>query len=290
MPSSPDFVDARRGLVAEVHEIFNVSTLLITRETTVTDIADAIERVKPVCAVLMNNVTIGLFRTYESAHKDRPALPTVVIMSSLLDEVRSQIRNAVGISYEVPGVTAFVNLRSIIQTPIHRVGVVYRPVFRNFINRQKETAQKENIAIVGSELARDFSADDLRDALRTLIDKDKVDALWMLNDNLLVRDAQFLDETWRAELRSAGLPLIVGVANLVDPTTSLGTLAVVPDHEALGLQAANLIFDLAENGWNIKGHGIDLPLSVKTIADVRQIRARFQLRPGALARIDSGLE
>jgi hypothetical protein len=290
MPSSPDFVDARRGLVAEVQRSFNVATLLVTRDTPVADIAAAIESAKPACVVLMNNVTLGMFQAYEATHMDRPALPTVVIMTSLLDEVRTQLRRVAGISYEVPGVTAFVNLRAIIETPINRVGVVYRPVFRNFINRQKELSVKEHVAIIGRELPRDFTADDLRMALRSLITQDRVDALWMLNDNLLVRDAQFLDDTWRAELRVAKLPLIVGVSNLVDPTTSLGTLAVVPDHEALGLQAANLVFDLADTGWRVERHGIDLPLSVKTIVDLKQVRDLFQLRPDAVTRIDKVLE
>jgi len=65
---------------------------------------------------------------------------------------------------------------------------------------------------------------------------------------------------------------------------------VVPDHEALGLQAGNLIFDLAEAGWQTERHAIDLPLSVKTIVDLRQTRDRFQLRPDAIDRIDKALE
>jgi len=103
MPSSPDFVDVRRTLVAEVQKDFNVSTLLVTRETSVAEIAGAIDRVHPVCAVLMNNATLNLFQAYEAAHKAEPALPTVVVMASFLDEVRVQLRRATGISYEVPG-------------------------------------------------------------------------------------------------------------------------------------------------------------------------------------------
>jgi hypothetical protein len=290
MPGSADFVDVRRGLVAEVQKNFNVSTLLVTRETPAAEIAAAVERVKPACVVLMNNATLNVFQAYEAAHKEKDALPTVVVMASFLDEIRGQLRRATGISYEVPGVTAFVNLRAIIENPVHRVGVVYRPVFKNFINRQQEPAAKEHLTIVGRELPRDFSAEDLREALHKLVNEDRVDALWMLNDNLLVRDAQFVEDTWRAELRGSKLPLIVGVPNLVDPTATLGTLAVVPDHEALGLQAGNLIFDLAESGWDIEGHAIDLPLSVKTIVDMRQVKERFQMRPDAAGRIDKALE
>jgi putative ABC transport system substrate-binding protein len=290
MPIASEFVEVRRGLVREVRKDFNVSTLIVTRETSVAEVAAAIERTKPACVVLMNNATLGLFQGYEAAHKDKPAIPAVVVMASFLDEVRGQLRRATGISYEVPGVTAFVNLRAILQTPVHRVGVVYRPAFASFIRRQQEPAAREHLTIVGQELAGSFTADELRNAVRRLVRDERVDALWMLNDNSLVRDAQFLDETWRAELRRTKVPLIVGVPNLIDPAASLGTLAVVPDLEALGLQAANLIYDLAETGWAVEQHGVDLPLSVKTIVDLRQARDWFGLRPDATSRIDKGLE
>jgi len=290
MPSSPDFAAVRRGLLSEVNKSFNVKTLLVTRDTSTAEIAAAVDRVAPVCAVLMNNLTVNLFQAYEAAHRERPALPTVVVMASFLDEIRTQLRRATGISYEVPGVTAFVNLRAILGRPIHRVGVVYRPVFKRFVSRQQGLAEREHISIVGRELPADFTADDLREALRSLTVEDRVDALWMLNDNLLLRDAQFLDDAWRVELQAAKVPLVVGVPNLVDPTSPLGTLAVVPDHEALGLQASNLIFDLADSGWQVEQHPIDLPLSVKTIVDLKQSRDLFRLRPDAIARIDRGLE
>jgi putative ABC transport system substrate-binding protein len=105
-----------------------------------------------------------------------------------------------------------------------------------------------------------------------------------------VRDEEFVDDTWRSVLSEAKLPLIVGVPNLVDPSSPLGTLAVVPDHEALGLQAANLIFDLLENDWQVESHPVELPLSVKTVVDVKQVRANFGLRADALKRIDRALE
>ena len=67
-------------------------------------------------------------------------------------------------------------------------------------------------------------------------------------------------------------------------------MAVVPDHEALGLQAANLIFDLSETGWQVEGHPVELPLSVKTVVDVNLMRDSFGLQPDALKHMDKALE
>ena len=47
-----------------------------------------------------------------------------------------------------------------------------------------------------------------------------------------------------------------------------------------------MIFELAESGWKVEDHPVELPLSVKTIVDVRSVRANFGLRPDALSHID----
>ena len=290
IPTSPNFLEVRRSLVSEVQNNFNVNTFAVGPETKAADLAAAIQTAKPVCLVLMNNATISLYRQLQMASPTTATLPAVLLMASFVEEVQPQIRRATGIAYEVPGITAFVHLRSVITTPINRVGVIYRPAFRKFIERQKALAVKEHVELVPASVANDATAAGLRGALHDLAKGKKVDAIWMLNDNALVRDEEFVDEAWRAETADARLPLIVGVSNFVEPSSPLGTLAVVPDLEALGLQAANLIFDLSENDWQVERHPVELPLSVKTVVDVNLVRANFGLQPDALKHIDKALE
>jgi putative ABC transport system substrate-binding protein len=290
MPTSPNFVEVRKGLLSEVQKNFNVSTFAVGPETKATDLAAAIEATKPACVVLMNNTTIALYRQVQAAAPTAPMPPAILMMASFLEEVQTHIRRSTGIAYEVPGVTAFVHLRSVITTPINRVGVIYRPAFGKFVERQKVLAAKENVEIVPLSVANDVTAAGLRDAIHKLAKDKKVDAIWMLNDNALVRDQEFIDEAWRAETADAKLPLIVGVSNFVEPNSPLGTLAIVPDHEALGLQAANLIFDLSDNGWQVESHAVELPLSVRTVVDVKLVQANFGLQTDALKHIDKALE
>jgi hypothetical protein len=290
MPDSRDFVDARKGLVSEIKKDFNITTFIVTPTTTVEDLAAAVERTSPVGLVLMNNTTLGLFQKLQLLPGPRKIPPAVVLMTSFLEEAASRVKNVTGIAYEVPGVTGLIHLRMVVTSPVTRVGVVFRPAFGRFVERQKALAARENIELVPMAVPADVSADQLRDTLRALGEAKKVDVLWMLNDNGLIRDGGFISETWRAVLHDVSLPLLVGVPNLVDPGEPFGTLAVVPDHEALGLQAANLIFDLADNDWNTAQHAIELPLSVKTVVDVKQARERFGLKPDALHHIDRALE
>jgi len=290
MPNSPNFLDVRKSLVSELRKTFNVSTFVVTQSTTPDDLGAAIQRAKPACVVLMNNPTMTLLRKYEVAQPVGKVPPTVLLMASLIEEVQPTLKSATGIAYEVPGVTAFVNLRTVIRASVSRVGVIYRPSMSKFVERQKGPAATEHIEIIPVPVPSDVTADGLREALEDLIKTRHVDAIWMLNDNALVRDAQFRDEAWRPELKESKLPLIVGVANLVNPDSPLGTLAVVPDHEALGLQAANLIFELADDDWRAEAHPVELPLSVKTVVDLKMVRANFGLRQEALKHIDRALE
>jgi putative ABC transport system substrate-binding protein len=294
MPTSINFAEVRKSLVSELRRNFNIHTFAVGPETKATDLGAAILATKPVCVVLMNNATINLYRQYQAANSKLPMPPAVLLMASFVEEAQGHIRRATGIAYEVPGVTAFVNLRSVINAPIYRVGVIYRPPFRRFVEVQKALAEKEHVDLLAVSVPNDVTAPGLRDAIHALTNDvttgGKVDAIWMLNDNGLVRDEEFVDDAWRAELSDAKLPLIVGVSNFVDPSSPFGTLAVVPDHEALGLQAANLIFDLSENDWRVENHPVELPLSVKTVVDIKQVRASFGLRADALKHIDRALE
>jgi len=290
MPSSPIFAEVRKSLVSEVPKSFNINTFIVQPETTEADLASAIKTVAPTCLVLMNNATMNLYRQYQGANPTAPMPPTVLLMASFVEEVQARLRRATGIAYEVPGVTAFVNLRSVVRAPIGRVGVIYRPTFRRFVERETSLAAKEHVELVSVSVPNDVTAAELREALHDLAQRRKVDAVWMLNDNALVRSPEFVDDAWRAELGEAKLPLIVGVPNLVEPSAPLATLAVVPDHEALGLQAANLLFDLLENDWQVERFPLERPLSVRTVVDIKLVRANFGLRPEALKHIDSALE
>jgi hypothetical protein len=290
MPTSANFVDVRKSLVAEVQKNFNVRTFTVSPGTRAADLAAAIQSARPDCLVLMNNATMNLYRQVQQSSPTAVVPPAVLLMASFVEEVQPLIRRSTGIAYEVPGVTAFVNLRAVMTKPLNRVGVVFRPAFRKFVERQRALATREHVEIVAASVPNDVTADGLRDAIHGLVTDSKVDAIWMLNDNALVRDEDFLDDAWRAETGDGQVPLIVGVSNFVDPRSQLGTLAVVPDHEALGLQAANLIFDLSESGWHVEDHPVELPLSVKTVVDLNRVRTSFGLRSDALKHIDRALE
>lgn len=290
MPIGPAFHETRKGLVDEVSGTFNVTTFVVTPETRAADFRAALDAAAPACVVLMNNGTVRMYRDYQRAHSGATFPPAVIVMTSFLEDIQREINRATGIAYEVPGVTAFVSLRALIRAPVARVGVVHSPYARAFVARQRALAIKEQIELISIELdGEEPNARELQGAIDALKRYHHIDALWVLNDNRLLRDGRFLREAWMPAVKALGLPVVVGAAPLLNPSSPFGTFAVLPDHAALGAQAANLILDLADNDWRVEDHPIELPLSTVKVLDVRSAR-EFGLRDGALNRVDRPLE
>jgi hypothetical protein len=211
-------------------------------------------------------------------------------MTSFFDAaLPAAISSATGISYEVPLITAVTHLRKVLSTPIERVGVVARPTQRGFVQRQAALAAREQITVIAQEVSAAPNASEVKWALRRL--KDQIDALWVLNDDRLLTP-RLIADGWLPGLNERPYrATIVGAAALVSPPQSLGTFAVLPDHTALGVQAAGILFELAENGWALPpGAQVQLPLSTTTTLDLLQVRERFSLRVGALQHVDRVVE
>jgi hypothetical protein len=166
---------------------------------------------------------------------------------------------------------------------------VHRASLSGFVRRQAALAAREQTAVVSEEVSQNPNASEIKRALRRL--KQRCDAIWVLNDDRLLTPRLLADGWLRGLNEPRWVPTIVGAASLVSPTQSFGTFAVLPDHTALGAQAANLLLDIAENDWVLPNSGAtQLPLSTTTTVDLTQARQRFALRPSALAQVDKVLE
>jgi hypothetical protein len=286
MPPSAPFQATRKGLLGEVVRSYDVVTFVVDPETTLQQFSQALDAAAPTCIVVMNNSTLRLYRDHQRARGGRQFPPAVVVMTSFLEDIRGELINATGISYEVPGVTAFVGLRAIVKTPVSRVGVIHARYSQGFIERQRALAAKEHVTVFPIEVSNQPTLTEVRNAFHFLAAVNHVDTLWVLNDNRLLKDGRFVMDVWQPQIEALNVPVIVGAAPLVSPQSPFGTFAVLPDHEALGVQAANLILDLAEEGWNAGEHPVELPLATTSMLDVARAREQFGLRDGALKQVD----
>lgn len=284
LPVTTETYDVWRGLRDELGDDYDIVTLHFDATTTPQGIGNAIAATHPRCVVLMNNPTVRAYEQWQHASTATGFPPTVVLMASFLSDLNGRIANAAGIAYEVPAITMFVNMRSFLDRPTRRIGVVYRQPLHTFIENQRTLAAIENIELVPFAVGAHPSTRELDSALRRLRAA-KVDAIWVPNDNGLFATRDQLVHAWLPNLKAAKLPVAVGVRALVNAKVPFGTFAVVPDHEAMGVQAANMIVDLASSGWHADGK-VALPVSVKTILNVPLARELYRLREDQVSRLD----
>ncbi|MBN1759756.1 MAG: hypothetical protein JW863_15620 [Chitinispirillaceae bacterium] len=211
-------------------------------------------------------------------------------MGILIDKATEGLRNAGGIAYEVPVVTGAVNLRAVVSTPIKKIGIVHRECLDNFIAANVSFCKKESIDIISISLPNKSSLFKwkIKSALKTL-SRNKIDALWIPNDNLLLQRDNLFD-VWIPAADKLEIPVIVGIETLVDPKLDFGTLAVLPDHVGLGKQTADMIYELSGNNWKFKEHQIFPPLAIHKIINLRQAKERFNISDDKLGIIDKKLE
>lgn len=288
MPETKQTLQAWTGLNDELSQEFGVVAVRIEARTDSAIIAEAVKRHKPASIVLMNNPTVSAYRRYESTLSPRERVPNVSIMTSFL-QARRLGPNATGVAYEIPLITSVTHLRKILAERIERVGVIYRASLGGFVRDQKELAAREKITLLGQAVGEAPNESEIKWALRKL--KSRVHAVWVLNDDRLLTP-KLISEGWLPGLNERPWrPTIVGAESLVAAGLSFGTFAVLPDHTELGAQAANVIFDIADEGWTVpEAYQTQEPLSTKTTLDLVQVRERFHLLPDALAHVDRVLE
>lgn len=288
-PPGTTFEEARKGIAEALGDGWFLGDLVTARTTTPTDLVKAWRSLSPKAIVLMDNRSLALYRQARSLVGDT-ATPVVALMGVRVDIAVAGLRNAVGIGYEIPAVTSMTNLRSALVEPPRRIGVVYRASWSDFIRRQAAFCASEDFALVGRAVPEDAdAASSLRKALSELLEVEKVDALWILNDNMFL-NPRIIQSVWIPVTRRYKTVSVVGVESLVNPSLDFGSFAVLPDHYALGAQAAGLLHDMRDSSWRIGVPRTEEPLSVVKIINARQLRKRASIRSDRLGEIDKVLE
>ena len=290
-PEGKVFEEAYHGLEEELRGGFDMVEHVIDKGYSAEEFAGLIRSRQPKLVVLMDNTAIALIRKYQSTlPNDASLIPSVAIMGVMIRSAIADIRNACGISYEIPIVTSVVSLRSVLGTPIKKVGVVHREFLTDFLERNREFCKREGIEIIGVALPdkSDSYGKQVNKALKELNDME-VDALWVPNDNALLQP-DIIKNAWMRMVPKYKLPVIVGVEVLVNPQLNFGTFAVLPDHVSLGSQAAAMIFDIRDNNWIGEEGQVDPPLAIYKIINLPQAKRTFNVSGEKLKSVDKILK
>lgn len=290
-PEGRNFTAVVKGITDDLGSEAQINELIVDDKMNKSTLAIAIKKIKPMIIVLLDNVAIRCYREYAIELPDSvPVQPSIILMGIMVEKAIAGIRNAEAISYEIPIVTAAVNLRTISGLPITKVGVVNRVLMDELVMSNKESCSREGIHIVSRSLPdkkRTMSVE-LRKALDDLFAKENIDALWIPNDNKLLTP-YLVTSVWIPKVKQYGKPVIVGIESLADPKLDFATLAVLPDHESLGAQVAALVMRARKNGWHVESGRVEPSISVYKILNYKQASKLFKVHEDNIAGIDKVL-
>lgn len=288
-PENRHFFTAESRIREDLGDRFTLISVRVEKHTSYEHLEKALEKHQPKLIVLMDQPAIRHYRAWvKSQPPDFKPVPVVTLMAVYLEREVEDLPNATGIKYEIPGVVILTNLRSLIGQKVEKVGVLYRTNLSYFFEAQKQKLEIEQIELVGREITTTSSRRmprDIKRALSQLIQKEKVDAIWVLNDSVLV-NSTLVTHAWLPALRRFDKPVVVGVRQLVQEGVNLGSFAVVPDHAELGGQTASLIERIVENDWRADNIPVADPISVLKIFNRGNLTDAIDIDPTYLQELD----
>jgi ABC-type uncharacterized transport system substrate-binding protein len=282
---------AVQGLRSQIRQNFLTDEMIVSANTTGSEISQKMKDVSPKLVVLMDNAAISLYKKFQKGLPDSSqTVPSVSMMASFMDLVIRDMKNATGIFYEVPVVTSAVSLRSVMPSvPLKKIGLVHREFMEQSVKINREYCKKENIELVSRLIPGNGNiGSDLERALNQLRDQN-IDALWIPNDNKIINPSLF-KSVWIPFAGEFRNPIIVGVEVLVQPKFRFGTFAVIPDPFELGTQAAEIIYDIRDNNWSAEGREIEPPRSVYKFLNMEQAQRLFRIDKEKLGNVDKILQ
>ncbi|PCK09141.1 MAG: hypothetical protein COA42_05665 [Alteromonadaceae bacterium] len=290
MPEGIHFENTARGITEDLEGEVTFHKMLVGNKSTSKDISKKIKTLKPDFLVLMGNRVVKLYKGYQDANPKAKFPPSIALAALGLDTILKDVVNSSGIRYEIPAVTSLINLRQLMKKDLKRVGVIYRPWMKASIMENAALCQREIIELVGYELPAESKniSKEITKGLKKLRSS-KIDALWVVNDSALI-NRKTITKAWLPGLKKMKVPVIVGVEALAT-NVPLGSLAVTPDHYALGVQAGYIIGDLIDADMVLESNEILQPLSIKKLVNITILkRNKISYRKELLSSFDTVIE
>lgn len=273
-PPGELFNIALNGFRGELEEEFSVTVFEKSKDDNIKDVDRYFTSHTPKAIVIVGNRLLMVYLKYiRKKNKKLADIPVISIFALGTQKFINEFNNAVGISSQAPMLTAIVRFRAVVNKPMEKVGVIHRKVFEENVLKYIRLCDREKIHVkhvmVGDKKNR--LKKEIFKALKQLILKDKVEALWIPNDNVILR-SDLLVDVWLPICKKYKIPVITGVEVLVKPEIDFGTFAVIPDPKGTGIQAANLIFDLMEKEWKIEEKTVYPTISVYSVLNFKKAK------------------
>ncbi len=266
---SENFDEVVRGIYDDVEGEVLLHELIVKTGASVKQIEKRFGELKPDLVILIGNKAVNLYIQFQLKNSEMKFPPAIAVAALFIDQFAKKLKNATAIRYEIPAVTSAVTMRTVLDRPVKKLGVIYREWMDDIFKENRRYCQSEGIELIGIKLPNKSGNMEIRikRALNRL--NKKVDALWIINDNSLLT-SKSIAEAWLPLRKQSKIPAIVGI-KLFMTRFPLGSFAIVPDDYALGAQTAGMIFEIMENDWLLEGIGIQHPLSTRKYINTKTL-------------------
>lgn len=262
----------------------------VDHDTPIEVLAETIASTQPKLIILLGNAPVILYKKYQRQYPGLNFPPSITMSALHVDRLIPGIKNIVGIRYEVPAVTSLVAMRSLSNAPIKKVGVIYREWMDEQIELNRKLCAFEKIELVTVRLPNKVSFQKFSYHLKHLLDREDIDALWVVNDNALL-SPRVIQNGWLPALRRFDKPVVVGTEGLTKNNLKFGTFTVIPDHYSMGIQGAGLIAELMENNWLLERNQVYHPIAIYKLLNLKLAKYKnIPIRTEKLGSVDVVLQ
>ncbi|MGE5670074.1 MAG: hypothetical protein ACM31E_01435, partial [Fibrobacterota bacterium] len=198
-PPEELFASAITGLQEETEDEFVVTVLKKPKEDEDDgDLRRYFASATPKVVVVVGNRLLKLYTKFINEHKpDASSIKVISIYALDTEHAIEHLNNALGISFQTPMVTAIVKFRGIVTTTINKVGVIYRDACDEMVIQNTKLCLREKITIKSIKIGNQTKNHkmEISDALKHLIKKERVNAIWIPNDNVIL-SSELLGGVW----------------------------------------------------------------------------------------------
>lgn len=292
MPSGESFQQAWTGMKSDLGSRYEWKTFDPDIRNADDSLAKLCSVYAPQGLVLMDTRAVALAKRLQARDSIFAALPKFVLMTLKAEDAAKGLRNALGVRFEVPAYAAFTQLRSLSGRDFTRIGVFYRRGFSAFVEESRRLLGREKLVLIEKCIDCDGGGppnqDEIVKRLGKGMDEFKeagVEVVWMLPDNALV-NAATLGRFWAPRFRQGQVPLVVPLANLASKQVNLGLFSAYPDFPQLGVQAAQQVVQVLEEGAAPAALGFEPLISVQTTLNLGVAeRLHWEIRKELLGRV-----
>ncbi|MDQ3235284.1 MAG: hypothetical protein M3Q07_26030 [Pseudobdellovibrionaceae bacterium] len=252
---------------------YQLENFIVKADTSYEDYKGELLKQKPRAVLLLDNKSVQLM---QQIHQDKDpflaGLKGSATMALNLKHILADDKLISGIAYEVPAFSILTKFRSLIDTKVSRVLVIYRKSqFQKVFQEAQVQLEREGVQLVGLDAEKDG---DTPAAIQAFIDRNlkedqsdgKVDAVLVLTDNKLL-NADTFGSLWVARAQSMKIPFLCGIENFVSSKLRFCTFAAFPDHSDLAHQVSEQITAIIEDGVSPGELGVDYLIALKMAAD-----------------------